>query len=393
MSRWQRIVFGSLSTLAWAYACGGAAVDSTGGNTNWLQYCSEHEQCGDGMLCVCNRCEQSCDTDDECSAPGTGSRCVSNPDPDRCNAVVPLNRVCNRPCTSQADCGRDDLSCSNGSCVVSAGVAPNSERDAAALVEPDLILGPVGPAGPIAPNMNTLPDGGACESPMPRGCGELQGYLEDLPDAGIDIELGTGDLTVLVIFDKSGSMATQWDLRTRWQAASDSMIAGMKPYLDNLTIGAILFPKSAPATPDECGVLPFADPAQIGFTPGHQFVSEWVESACLNQANGGTPMEQAFAAADAALANASELGLLEDRFRVLLVTDGEPNCESNAAELPLYAERWLSNLGVETWVIGLPGSEVAAGLLDSIALAGGTTEHTPASDPCTFQGAVSVAVR
>jgi hypothetical protein len=166
------------------------------------------------------------------------------------------------------------------------------------------------------------------------------------------------------------------------------MIAGMAPYLDNLTIGAILFPK-----PDACEVAPFDDAAQIAFVPGHSFVSEWVESACLNQPNGSTPMELAFQMADQAIEQAGELGLLEDRFRVVLVTDGEPNCETRPQLLPEYADAWHREFGVETWVIGLPGSETAAALLDSIALAGGTTQYTHAADPCEFQDSVGSASR
>jgi hypothetical protein len=268
---------------------------------------------------------------------------------------------------------------------------------------PGIQIGPL-PVGGIGSSHAPEAQGGACESPGPVGCAELDysqltdassGGASGAPSAGgasgasgIDIGLGAGDLTLLVIFDKSGSMQEPWDLRNRWQAASDSMIAGMAPYLDNLTIGAILFPK-----PDECEVAPLDDISQINFVPGRQFVAEWVESACLNQPNGSTPMGLAFTMADQALVSASELGLLEDRFRVVLVTDGEPNCETQVELLPEFAATWYQDLGVETWVIGLPGSDSAAALLDSIALAGGTLKHTPAGNPCEFQQAVGAAAK
>jgi len=230
---------------------------------------------------------------------------------------------------------------------------------------------------------------GACESPESRACNALHNYLEHAQTAdGSAVDFGTGDLTLLVIFDKSGSMATPWDRRIKWQAASDSMVAGMAPYLDNLTIGAILFPK-----PDECEVAPLDDPAQINFVPGRQFISEWVESACLNQPNGSTPMELAFRVADQAILSARSLGLLEERFRVVLVTDGEPNCETASHLLPVFAATWLEQFGVETWVIGLPGSEGAGSLLDAIAQAGGTIKHTPASNPCQFKTVVGAAAK
>lgn len=229
-----------------------------------------------------------------------------------------------------------------------------------------------------------------CNPSPPHTCDDLGHYLEQAgdPDGGVDIELGDGDLTLLVIFDKSGSMAAPWDLRTRWQAASDAMIAGFAPYLDNLTIGAILFPKLS-----ECAVLPFDDAAQIAFVPGRQFISEWVEDACLNQPEGATPMQLAFEVADQALNDAGTLGLLADRFRVLVVTDGEPNCETEPELLPGFAQRWHDELGVETWVIGLPGSEGAGALMDAIAEAGGTEQYQHTGDPCTLQGTLDVLAR
>jgi len=248
---------------------------------------------------------------------------------------------------------------------------------------------PVGVAPVGGSNDVSIPDGagGACDSPGPHTCDDLQGYLDDVPDEGVDIELGSGDLTLLVIFDRSGSMSGGWDLRNKWQAASDSMIAGMAPYLSNLTIGALLFPTL------DCAVADLNDPSQIDFMPGRSFVSQWVETACQHQPDGSTPMGAAFVAADQSMAKAQELGLLDDRFRVMLVTDGEPNCDTDPAALVSYAQRWHDDLGVDTWVIGLPGSEQAAALLDSIALAGGTEKHAQAGNPCEFQQTVGAAAK
>ena len=285
-------------------------------------------------------------------------------------------------CTRDDDCA-DRFVCAAGLCVGQLGQDAGLHIDASV---PPISVGP--------------PDSGAdgaCESPAPRACHDLNGYLEHARGAdgsadgspdGSPVDFGAGDLTLLVIFDKSGSMSSPWDRRNKWQAASDSMIAGMAPYLDNLTIGAILFPK-----PDACEVAPLDDPAQINFVPGRQFVSEWVESACLNQPNGSTPMELAFRVADQAILGAKSLGLLEERFRVVLVTDGEPNCETQSQLLPVFAATWLEQFGVETWVIGLPGSEGATSLLDAIALAGGTTKHTPASNPCQFRTIIGAAAQ
>lgn len=247
-----------------------------------------------------------------------------------------------------------------------------------------VIVAPVGGATVVVGEDGA---GGACDSPPQRACDDLQGYLDDVPEQEVDVELGSGDLTLLVIFDRSGSMSGGWDLRNKWQAASDSMIAGMAPYLANLTIGAVLFPTV------ECTVADLSDASQIDFRPGRSFVSQWVESACQHQPEGSTPMGAAFAVADQSMAKAQELGLLDERFRVMLVTDGEPNCDTDPAALVDYAQRWHDELGVDTFVIGLPGSEQAAALLDSIALAGGTEKHAQAGNPCEFQQTVNVVAK
>ena len=247
-----------------------------------------------------------------------------------------------------------------------------------------VVVAPVGGANDLSSSDGA---GGACDSPGPHACNDLQGYLDDIPDEGVDLALGSGDLTLLVIFDRSGSMADGWDLRNKWQAASDSMISGMTPYLSNLTVGALLFPTL------DCTVADLSDASQIDFMPGRSFVSQWVETACQHQPTGATPMGAAFAAADQSMAKAQGLGLLDDRFRVMLVTDGEPNCDTDPAALVSYAQRWHDDLGVDTWVIGLPGSEQAAALLDSIALAGGTEKHAQAGNPCEFQKTVAAAAK
>jgi hypothetical protein len=47
-----------------------------------------------------------------------------------------------------------------------------------------------------------------------------------------DLGLGTGDLTVLVLFDKSGSMSDGWDERSKWQVANDSLMNALEPVVE-----------------------------------------------------------------------------------------------------------------------------------------------------------------
>jgi hypothetical protein len=191
----------------------------------------------------------------------------------------------------------------------------------------------------------------------------------------VDLELGAGDLTMLVVFDKSGSMADGWDQRSKWQVANEAFMKAIDGVLDNLTIGTIFFP-----IPGDCAVEALNSGAQMDFRSGRAFASAWQESAASRVPEGATPLELALRTADTAVDAALELGLLEDRFRVVLVTDGEPTCEDDPAAMVALAAKWYA-LGVETWVMGLPGSAGATELLDAIAEAGGTEKHQSLGTP------------
>jgi hypothetical protein len=186
------------------------------------------------------------------------------------------------------------------------------------------------------------------------------------PD-GLAVDFGTGDLTVLVVFDQSGSMDARWDERTRWEAANDAFERGLDEILDVVTLGAILFPQ-----PSGCSVAPLDSDQQFAFSSGRTFWARWEETAADRVPNGSTPLEQALRAADHAIEQACAHGLLDGRFRVLLVTDGEPTCGDNHQWIVELAAEW-KRIGVEIRVLGLPGSNAAASLLNAIA-GGGTLE-------------------
>lgn len=207
-------------------------------------------------------------------------------------------------------------------------------------------------------------------------------------DASVNLGLGEGDLTVLVVFDKSGSMSSGWDSRSKWRAASDALLESIVGVEDLLTIGAILFPLEY-----ECSVPAFGNAPQIAYTSGRRFTEEWLRTACTHQADGATPMGVAFKVADAAVRDAKAAGRIEGRrFRVVVVTDGEPNCDTNQGDLTYYPSAW-TEMGVQTTVLGLPGSETAAALLDSIASAGGTEKHLAPGSPTALGDAMYILVR
>ncbi len=191
---------------------------------------------------------------------------------------------------------------------------------------------------------------------------------------GADAEVGSGDLTVLLVFDKSGSMASPWGAKSRWQAGSDAVLLGLDGILDVITMGALFFPFPTEIDGEGCGVpLIDVDP-QIDFTSGLGFKERWIAGACAAQPDGATPLERALEVADAAIESAEQRQLVKARMRVILVTDGEPTCEDDVNDIVGFPTKW-SEMGIETHVIGLPGSESATLLLDAIAQAGGTDEH------------------
>ena len=65
--------------------------------------------------------------------------------------------------------------------------------------------------------------------------------------------------------------------------------------------------------------------------------------------------------------------------KVLVLTDGEPNCDVERETITDYPAKWLSQ-DINTYVFGLPGSSSATDVLDRIAEAGGTGQHF-SSDP------------
>src|SRR5690606_37362494 len=157
--------------------------------------------------------------------------------------------------------------------------------------------------------------------------------------------------------------------------------------LDVVTLGALFFPFDEEGAPPSCGVPSITISPQIDFASGRSFKESWIAAACQAQPAGMTPLERALEVADLALASAQERDLLKERRRVILVTDGEPTCEDDPNALVSFPAKW-SEMGIETHVIGLPGSEQAHVLLDAIAQAGGTEKHSTPVQIGGFEGLV-----
>jgi len=202
------------------------------------------------------------------------------------------------------------------------------------------------------------PDGGIFDS-------------ETVPDGGID---GL-EHTILFVFDKSGSMDGEWEDSYKWAVTSATMIQAVTTYQSYLSAGAIFFP-----TDDDCGVSPMYGGGQIPFTTGTEYLSAWDGMMEAYGPNGNTPLEVAFERANAAILSACRDGIMERPFKVVLLTDGEPTCDDDTDEVLEHVQTWFAH-GIQTLVIGLPGSEDAVALLNSIAVAGGSEAYMPVGEP------------
>jgi hypothetical protein len=168
--------------------------------------------------------------------------------------------------------------------------------------------------------------------------------------------------------------------------ANDSLMSALEPVLDLVTIGTIFFPQS-----NGCDVAALDSGLQINFMAGREFRSLWKETATSRGPDGMTPLALALQIADMAIEKGCRLGLLERRFRVVIVTDGEPNCGVDVTRLPDLPAEWR-RLGIETRVMGLPGSQGALDLMDQIAAAGGSGKCVSLGSPQQMQNEMQAAL-
>jgi hypothetical protein len=254
-------------------------------------------------------------------------------------------------------------------------------------------------APPPPPVEQTGQAGGGCivgqfcapTAPDPEDCGSLtlEAEVETIEHPG----------NVLLVFDRSGSMSERWSGQTRWEAAGSAIESALTPIASKVTIGSVFFPSADPNAPARCvdptgiaclfvptlvvpggtcGVNPITAMDQLNFAPGPEFLSRF--RAANNRApiyapvpGGFTPIKEALQVAQTALSSAS----LEGNTSVVLITDGDPNCEWDAAVARQIVTDWRAN-GIDTYVVGLPGlSGMGERILNELAAAGGTGMYIP----------------
>jgi hypothetical protein len=183
-------------------------------------------------------------------------------------------------------------------------------------------------------------------------------------------------------------MAQEWDGASKWEIAQDSFFGALQGVEDVTEVGAIIFPQ-----PGACDVDPIESPTQFQFQSGWDFIDEWQTRENGSVPDGSTPLGLAFERANEALLSAQEAGRLEERqYRVVVVTDGEPNCSTSRERLLFLAGSWR-DMGVEVNVMGLPGSAPAAQLLHDLANVGGTDDYVAPSDATETEDTLYVLIR
>jgi hypothetical protein len=197
----------------------------------------------------------------------------------------------------------------------------------------------------------------------------------------LDLRLSARAPEILVVLDRSGSMAGE-----RWNQAIlaiDKLIAAFPEY----RFGLSMYPavgEDLDCKPGKLDVMPGEDTSiaihDTLYNPEAAVVVEL----------GYTPTSSTLRAAKPYLTK--QLDTVQDRF-VLLVTDGQPNCNADGPrkftadlEATLAVLKDLAAQSVPTFVFGYR-TEAFAPEMDQMAAAGGTSQHHAVEDDATIVAA------
>lgn len=265
------------------------------------------------------------------------------------------------------------------------------------------------PSGFVRPHPTSEPeDAGWVPVPEPATCGEFCGetFLHEVKDPP----------NLYFVIDRSGSMAdgVEDSKLTKYQTARTVLAQLLRAIGHRVRYGAAVFP--SPQNPDECGPGRQVFPATLGALPGcdgaeDPQLTEFLRRLGALAPAGSTPTSLTLEALR------PTLEALDGNTVVVLVTDGAPNCNLDAVcdvdECTLNIERAtlgtractpdfnccdaelgpglggycvdsaateaaiaaLHEAGIPTYVIGMPGAEPYAALLERLARAGGTARE------------------
>jgi hypothetical protein len=240
-------------------------------------------------------------------------------------------------------------------------------------------------------------------------------------------------INLLVVLDRSGSMDStpQGFSVNKWDAVRGALAGALQARQDRLTVGLELYPHDPndevplACDPDVCCTTPddYTDAIVVPLAAGEAAVPDIVTTLDDVGPGGGTPTAAALNLAFDYFASSAGQALEGERF-VLLATDGGPNCNADNtcdaqtctanidndlpftinqcspsatgpsfcldAENTVAAAQDLADAGIKTIVVGIPGSEAYADVLDAVAIAGGAPNTVGGDDyyAVTAQGGV-----
>jgi len=247
-------------------------------------------------------------------------------------------------------------------------------------------------------------EGGSGATNDPGECPSFQG----LEECGVDqLQAETNPVNILLVLDKSGSMDSMPDgasSTTLWDAVNTALADALVDASPAVSFGLQLFPGQSVIKDcdgsDCCGIAGTEVDVEVG--PGEEPRAAIIDRLSRTQPGGGTPTAEALARAYQYYTTGPGADLDGGKF-VLLATDGGPNCnEGNSCEAdqctlnidgacsvdPLNCcattptgclddENVLAQIeqlyqaGIDTFVVGLAGTEEYADQLDAFAEAGG----------------------
>lgn len=167
---------------------------------------------------------------------------------------------------------------------------------------------------------------------------------------------------VLFLTDRSGSMNTTLSGgSTRWRTLRTAMRAVLPALDTTLTMGLVIFPDPSGCTVASSPTVPLVQPSATAILTRLDASPDAPSAAA-------TPTLDALQTAHSYFAARP---LTRPRF-VVLATDGEPNCGGDLSAVLTELRSLRSSLAVDTFVLGIPGTDTALmSALNQMADAGG----------------------